>query len=135
MVEMVETAAILRNATPRSLVIMDEVGRGTTPRDGISVAYATLHHLVHVNKCRTLFATHFHELVDMSADEKAVGCYCTDIKVESGGQWSYVHKLRKGANRESHAMRVARMAGIPESAVRIAEGVVEKIKAREEELQ
>jgi DNA mismatch repair ATPase MutS len=68
MVEMLETAAILKHATPRSFVIMDEVGRGTTPEDGTAVGYASLHHLYHVNKCRTLFATHFHALADMTQD-------------------------------------------------------------------
>ncbi len=65
MVEMLETAEILRRATPRSLVIMDEVGRGTTVKDGLALAYATIHHLVTVNQCRALFATHFNELADM----------------------------------------------------------------------
>ncbi|KAF8945642.1 hypothetical protein BGZ52_009510, partial [Haplosporangium bisporale] len=65
MVEMTETASILQHATERSLVIMDEVGRGTATLDGCAIAYATLHHLHHVNKCRTLFATHYHELADM----------------------------------------------------------------------
>ncbi|KAF9915734.1 DNA mismatch repair ATPase msh1 [Lobosporangium transversale] len=65
MVEMSETASILQHATERSLVIMDEVGRGTATLDGCAIAYATLHHLYHVNRCRTLFATHYHELADM----------------------------------------------------------------------
>ncbi|KAI8594368.1 DNA mismatch repair protein MutS, partial [Dissophora ornata] len=65
MVEMTETASILQHATERSLVIMDEVGRGTATVDGCAIAYATLHHLYHINKSRTLFATHYHELADM----------------------------------------------------------------------
>lgn len=65
MVEMLETADILRRATPKSLVIMDEVGRGTTVKDGMAIAFATVHHLYTVNGCRTLFATHFHEIADM----------------------------------------------------------------------
>lgn len=111
MVEMLETATILNQATPRSFVIMDEIGRGTTPKDGIAVGYACLHHLYHTNQCRTLFATHFHALADMSHDFKNLGYYCTDIAVEDSGSFSYVHRLRKGVNRESHALKVARLAG------------------------
>ncbi|EEB88697.1 hypothetical protein MPER_13318, partial [Moniliophthora perniciosa FA553] len=88
MVEMLETAEILRRATPRSLVIMDEVGRGTTVDDGLAIAFATVHHLVSVNHCRALFATHFHELSDMLGYTTAgqgqgvfenVSFYCTDV--------------------------------------------------------
>jgi DNA mismatch repair ATPase MutS len=111
MVEMLETAHILKEATPQSFVIMDEVGRGTTPEDGIAVGYACLHHLYHVNKCRTLFATHFHALADMTGTFERLGCYCNDVHEESDGSFSYVHRLRKGVNRQSHALKVARVAG------------------------
>lgn len=113
MVEMLETASILRNATPRSFVIMDEVGRGTTPEDGIAVAYACLHHLYHINRCRTLFATHFHVLADMTEAWDGVGCFCTDVAESPSGAFSYVHRLRPGVNRQSHALKVARLAGKP----------------------
>lgn len=88
MVEMLETAEILRRATPQSLVIMDEVGRGTTVNDGLAIAFATVHHLLTVNRCRALFATHFHELADMlgySENHRGHGVFsgisffCTDI--------------------------------------------------------
>ncbi|KAI9813137.1 MAG: DNA mismatch repair ATPase msh1 [Pycnora praestabilis] len=111
MVEMLETAAILKQATPRSFVIMDEVGRGTTPEDGIAVGYACLHHLYHINRCRTLFATHFHVLADMTKDLEQVGCYCTDVAEDAQGSFYYVHRLRRGINRQSHALKVARIAG------------------------
>jgi DNA mismatch repair ATPase MutS len=111
MVEMLETAQILREATPRSFIIMDEVGRGTTPEDGIAVSYACLHHLCYVNQCRTLFATHFHALTDMTKGFEKLGCYCNDVQEEPDGKFSYVHRLRKGVNRESHALKVARVAG------------------------
>jgi DNA mismatch repair ATPase MutS len=111
MVEMLETAEILKQATPRSFVIMDEVGRGTTPEDGIAVGYACLHHLYHVNRCRSLFATHFHALADMTSEFENLGCYCTDVIEEGDGSFSYVHRLRKGVNRMSHALKVARLAG------------------------
>ena len=112
MVEMMETAAILNQATPQSFVIMDEIGRGTTPEDGIAVGFACLHHLYYKNLCRTLFATHFHTLADMTKDFKHLGCYCTDVVERPGGSFSFVHRLRKGVNRSSHALKVARLAGM-----------------------
>ena len=111
MVEMLETAQILKEATPRSFVIMDEVGRGTTPEDGIAVGYACLHHLYHVNQCLTLFATHFHALTEMTKDFDKLACYCNDVREEPDGKFSYVHRLKRGVNRESHALKVARVAG------------------------
>ncbi|USP76955.1 hypothetical protein yc1106_04229 [Curvularia clavata] len=128
MVEMLETAQILKEATPRSFVIMDEVGRGTTPEDGIAVGYACIHHLYHVNRCRTLFATHFHALADMTKDLEHLGCYCNDVIEEPNGNFSYVHRLRKGVNRESHALKVARIAGLPEDAVAVAAQVLQQIR-------
>ncbi|KAK4550247.1 hypothetical protein LTR36_003214 [Oleoguttula mirabilis] len=124
MVEMLEAAEILKQATPRSFVIMDEVGRGTTPEDGVAVGYACLHHLHHINKSRTLFATHFHALADMTRDFDALACYCTDVAEAGDGSWAYVHKLRRGVNRESHALKVARLAGLPESAMAVAAEVL-----------
>ncbi|KAI7325014.1 muts domain V [Hortaea werneckii] len=131
MVEMLETAEILKQATPRSFVIMDEVGRGTTPEDGIAVGYACLHHLHNVNRSRTLFATHFHALADMTSDFSALGCYCTDIAEEDDGSWAYVHRLRRGVNRKSHALKVARLAGLPESAVEVAGAVLADMQRHE----
>jgi DNA mismatch repair ATPase MutS len=111
MVEMLETAAILREATPRSFVIMDEIGRGTTPADGTAIAYACLEHLYKVNKSRTLFATHFHVLTEMIRHLPAVACYCSDIVANSDGSFSFVHRLQKGVNTQSHALKVASLAG------------------------
>ncbi|OJD14874.1 hypothetical protein AJ78_04821 [Emergomyces pasteurianus Ep9510] len=127
MVEMLETATILKSATSRSFVIMDEVGRGTTPEDGTAVGFACLHHLHNVNQCRTLFATHFHVLADMTARFERLGRYCTDVKEDSSGAFSFVHRLRRGVNRESHALKVARLAGLPESAIDVAKDVLRKI--------
>ncbi|KAI1466861.1 muts domain V-domain-containing protein [Daldinia caldariorum] len=135
MVEMLETAAILRLATPRSLVIMDEVGRGTTPEDGAAVAFAALHHLATVNRSRALFATHFHALADLAAERGlmreqggagVVDAYCTDVEEDGSGGFVYVHKLRKGVNRESHALKVARLANLPEAAIAVAKEVLQK---------
>ncbi|KAL5456689.1 hypothetical protein PMIN07_006592 [Paraphaeosphaeria minitans] len=128
MVEMLETAQILKEATPRSFVIMDEVGRGTTPEDGIAVGYACLHHLYHINQSRTLFATHFHALTDMTKDFEKLGCYCNDVAEEADGRFSYVHRLRKGVNRQSHALKVARVAGIPEEAIAVAAQLLQELK-------
>lgn len=130
MVEMLETAHILRIATPRSFVVMDEVGRGTTPEDGIAVSYAALEHLATKNKCRSLFATHFHVLADMTRDWESVECLCTDVVEDVGDAkgWSFVHKVRKGVNRESHALKVARLAGMPESVVASARAVLEGLR-------
>jgi DNA mismatch repair ATPase MutS len=128
MVEMLETATILKHATQRSFVIMDEIGRGTTPEDGTAVAFASLHHLYYTNKCRTLFATHFHDLADMVVKEEmeGVGFYCTDVEEDGkGGGFRYVHRLREGVNRRSHALKVARLAGLPEEAIAVARKVLD----------
>ena len=130
MVEMLETAEILKQATPRSFVIMDEVGRGTTPQDGLAVAYACLHHLHHTNQSRTLFATHFHALADMTARWAKVGRYCTDVDEDSDGKWSYLHKLQKGVNRQSHALKVAELAGVPSDAIEVARRVLADLDER-----
>ncbi|KAL3475401.1 muts domain V-domain-containing protein [Aspergillus californicus] len=127
MVEMLETAAILKQATPRSFVIMDEVGRGTTPEDGTAVSYACLHHLHYRNQCRTLFATHFHALADMTHEFPALGRYCTDVKETTSGSFSFVHRLRKGVNRESHALKVAQLAGLPRETLDLARSVRDNI--------
>ncbi|KDQ19718.1 hypothetical protein BOTBODRAFT_101826 [Botryobasidium botryosum FD-172 SS1] len=127
MVEMLETAEILKRATDRSLVIMDEVGRGTTVTDGIAIAFATVHHLYSTNRCRALFATHFHELANMlgySEDQntgktgpfKDIGFFCTDVD----GSFSYTHRLRPGVNRDSHGVKVAKQGGMPRSAIEVA---------------
>ncbi|KAI9839809.1 MAG: DNA mismatch repair ATPase msh1 [Thelocarpon superellum] len=124
MVEMLESAAILRQATSRSLVIMDEVGRGTTSEDGVAVGYACLEHLYHVNRCRTLFATHFHALADLTASMDHLACYCTDVVEDGDGSFSYIHRLRPGVNRQSHALKVARLAGMPDRAIQVAKQVL-----------
>ena len=128
MVEMLETAAILRNATSRSFIIMDEIGRGTTPEDGIAVAFACLWFLGRRCGCRTLFATHFHGLVDLVGEKglEGVGYYCTDVEEDVRGGFRYVHKLREGVNRKSHALKVARLAGMPEEAIGIARDIMEE---------
>ncbi|EEP76682.1 hypothetical protein UREG_01531 [Uncinocarpus reesii 1704] len=124
MVEMLETAAILKHASQRSFVIMDEVGRGTAPEDGIAIGFACLQHLHDVSRCRTLFATHFHSLADMTSDFGNLGRYCTGIIEESNGSFSFIHKLEPGVNRKSHALKVARIAGVPQSVIEVARTVL-----------
>ncbi|KAJ3775091.1 muts domain V-domain-containing protein [Lentinula raphanica] len=134
MVEMLETAEILRRATPRSLVIMDEVGRGTTVKDGIALAFATIHHLLSVNRCRTLFATHFHELSEMLGYREGVpfgqgafgnvAFHCTTLEEMENGMFSYSYRLRPGVNRDSHGLKVAQLAGMPQQAISVAQDVL-----------
>ncbi|GJC80004.1 mutS 1 [Colletotrichum liriopes] len=112
MVEMMETAQILRGATPRSFVIMDEIGRGTTPEDGTAVAYACLHHLVTINQCRTLFATHFHKVADLAIAEGW-------LRTARGRG-----DVAQGVNRQSHALKVARLANLPGPAISVAQKVL-----------
>jgi len=128
MVEMLETAAILKQATPRSFVIMDEVGRGTTPEDGTAVSFACLHHLHYHNQSRTLFATHFHGLADMTRNFERLERYCTDVKETASGSFSFVHRLRKGVNRESHALKVAQLAGLPQETIDLAARVRQEMR-------
>lgn len=128
MVEMLETATILKQATPKSFVIMDEVGRGTTPEDGTAVSFACLHHLHNHNKSRVLFATHFHALADMTEDFDKLARYCTDVKDMPSGAFSFVHRLRKGVNRESHALKVAQLAGLPKGTLELAMRVRQEMK-------
>ncbi|KAK9247081.1 muts domain V-domain-containing protein [Lipomyces tetrasporus] len=128
MVEMLETANILNNATSRSFVIMDEIGRGTTPIEGLAVAYGCLHHLYHVNQSRTLFATHFHDLAEMIKDLPHAACYCTDLKEDENGVFYFIHKLRRGVNHRSHALHVAKLAGVPSAAIDVAEKALCKLE-------
>lgn len=131
MVEMLETASILRDATEKSFVIMDEVGRGTAPEDGTAVAYASLHHLYHVNQCRTLFATHFHDLAEMTQEWPQLSQYCTDLYEDDSGAFNFVHRLRPGVNKKSHALRVAKMAGLPAAALEVAQAVLDSGKSHQ----
>ncbi|KAK0505891.1 muts domain V-domain-containing protein [Armillaria luteobubalina] len=139
MVEMLETAEILRRATPQSLVIMDEVGRGTTVNDGLAIAYATVHHLVTQNRCRALFATHFHELSDMlgyseqtslSSSFESVSFLCTDVDETEAGRFTYSYRVRPGVNRDSHGLKVALLAGMPQQALTVAGNALEILKSR-----
>ena len=134
MMEMLETATILNQATPRSFVLVDELGRGTTPEAGIAVGYACLHHLHHHNKSRVLFATHFHALADMSKTFESLSCYCTNVVEGDDGSFSYLHRLSRGVNRESHALKVAQLAGMPDIAMATARQVLQSFDVKTTEV-
>ncbi|KAL9542777.1 hypothetical protein MBANPS3_008440 [Mucor bainieri] len=123
MVEMSEVSTILQHATAKSTVIMDEVGRGTSTKDGFSLAFGILDYLHNTTKCRTIFATHFHELADRVHDYQHLKCYRTGLDVNEQGNWSFVHRVEPGVCRESHGIKVAQLAGLPESVTKKAESM------------
>ncbi|MEO1549620.1 MAG: DNA mismatch repair protein MutS [Pseudomonadota bacterium] len=113
MVEMVETAAILNQAGPGALVILDEIGRGTATYDGLSIAWATLEHLHDQNRCRTLFATHYHELTALT--ERLGGLATASVAVkECENEVIFLHEVRAGTADRSYGVQVAKLAGLPE---------------------
>jgi DNA mismatch repair protein MutS len=128
MVEMVETAAILNQATPRSLVILDEIGRGTSTYDGLSIAWATVEHLHDKVRCRALFATHYHELTALEKTLAALSCHTMSIK-EWQGDIVFLHGVVPGAAERSYGIHVARLAGLPAPVIRRAEAVLKVIEA------
>ena len=130
MVEMVETAAILNQATARSLVILDEIGRGTATFDGLSIAWATLEHLHEVNRCRALFATHYHELTALSSRLAALACRTMRVK-EWQGDVVFLHEIAIGAADRSYGLHVARLAGLPGAVLDRAEEVLHALETGE----
>jgi DNA mismatch repair protein MutS len=131
MVEMVETAAILNQATARSLVILDEIGRGTATFDGLSIAWATLEHLHDVNKCRALFATHFHELGALKERLAALAPYTMRVK-EWQNEVVFLHEVAQGAADRSYGIHVAQLAGLPAAVVMRAEEVLAALEKGEQ---
>ena len=131
MVEMVETAAILNQADDRALVILDEIGRGTATWDGLSIAWAVLEHLHEVNRCRALFATHYHELTALAARLDGVENRTVAVR-EWEGEVVFLHEVRDGAADRSYGVQVAKLAGLPEAAVRRARAVLEALEEGEQ---
>ncbi|MBV9861236.1 MAG: DNA mismatch repair protein MutS [Alphaproteobacteria bacterium] len=123
MVEMVETAAILNQAGPRSFVILDEIGRGTATFDGLSIAWAALEHLHEVNRCRALFATHYHELTALAAKLPALTCHTMRVK-EWKGDVVFLHEVAPGTADRSYGIHVAKLAGLPRAVTARAEEVL-----------
>jgi DNA mismatch repair protein MutS len=128
MVEMNETASILNNLSDRSLVLLDEIGRGTSTYDGISIAWAMVEYL-HENKLRakTLFATHYHELNEMENSFSRVKNYCVSIK-ELNNKVIFLRKLKRGGSEHSFGIHVARMAGMPRSVVSRADEILKELE-------
>ena len=131
MVEMVETAAILNQATPQSLVILDEIGRGTATFDGLSIAWATLEHLHEVNRCRALFATHYHELGALKERLAALAPYTMRVK-EWQNEVVFLHEVAPGAADRSYGIHVAQLAGLPAAVVSRAEEVLAVLEKGEQ---
>jgi len=132
MVEMVETAAILNQATSRSLVILDEIGRGTATFDGLSIAWAAIEHLHEANRCRALFATHFHELTALA--ERLPRISNATLKVtEWNGEVVFLHEVIPGAADRSYGLQVARLAGLPHSVVERARTILSELERSDRE--
>jgi DNA mismatch repair protein MutS len=131
MVEMVETAAILNQAGPRALVILDEIGRGTATFDGLSIAWACVEHLHEVNRCRALFATHYHELTALASRLEAMKPHSMRVK-EWRGDVVFLHEVEPGAADRSYGIHVARLAGLPDAVVARAEDVLKTLETGEQ---
>ena len=128
MVEMVETAAILNQAGARALVILDEIGRGTATYDGLSIAWASVEHLHNANRCRSLFATHYHELTALSSTLPDLACYTMRVK-EWQGDVVFLHEVAPGAADRSYGIHVAKLAGIPHPVIERAEAVLSLLES------
>ena len=133
MVEMVETAAILNQATPRSLVILDEIGRGTSTYDGLSIARAVIEHLHNDPRlgCKTLFATHYHELTQLAATLPGVRNYSVAV-AEEGGDVIFLHRIVPGGADRSYGVHVARLAGLPQGVINRAWEVLADLESQGE---
>ena len=128
MVEMVETASILHQATDRSFVILDEIGRGTATYDGVSIAWAVAEYLYHNTRCRGLFATHYHELTRLDELLPALHCYTMHVK-EWRGELSFLHKVIPGVADKSYGVHVARLAGMPKPVLERAGALLQLLEA------
>jgi DNA mismatch repair protein MutS len=130
MVEMIETAAILNQATPNSIVILDEVGRGTSTWDGLAIAWAAVEHLHEVNRCRALFATHYHELTGLADTLSA--CANASLRAQEwGGDLVFLHEVKPGPADRSYGVAVAKLAGLPTAAVKRAEAVLKRLESKD----
>ncbi len=130
MVEMVETAAILNQAGPKSLVILDEIGRGTATYDGLSIAWAAVEHLHEVNRCRALFATHYHELKALKSRLEALALHAMKVR-EWRGDVIFLHEVGPGSADRSYGIQVAKLAGLPPAVVARAEQVLANLEKGE----
>ncbi len=131
MVEMVETATILNQAGPRALVILDEIGRGTATYDGLSIAWAVVEHLHEENRCRALFATHYHELTALAAKLQRLQCQTMRVK-EWKGDVVFLHEVAPGAADRSYGIHVGGLAGLPGKVISRAEQVLSNLEKGEQ---
>jgi DNA mismatch repair protein MutS len=131
MVEMVETAAILNQATERSLVILDEIGRGTATFDGLSIAWACVEHLHETSRCRSLFATHYHELTSLQNRLSQLSCHALKVK-EWKGDIIFLHEVEEGSADHSYGIHVAKLAGLPPAVVDRARQVLDLLQSSEQ---
>ncbi len=132
MVEMNEVANILRNATSKSLLILDEIGRGTSTFDGLSIAWAVIEHISSPKLlgAKTLFATHYHELTELEGTISGVNNYCIAVK-EQGDDIVFLRKIVKGGADRSYGIQVAKLAGVPESIINRAKEISEELCAND----
>ena len=128
MVEMTEVANILRNATSNSLLILDEIGRGTSTFDGLSIAWAVVEHISNPKLlgAKTLFATHYHELTELEGKLSNVNNYCIAVK-EKGDDIVFLRKIVKGGADKSYGIQVAKLAGVPDSVIERAKELVQEL--------
>ena len=130
MVEMAETSAILHSATARSLVLLDEIGRGTSTYDGVSIAWAVSEHLHNQVRCKTVFATHYHELTQLAEELVAVRNYNVGVR-EVGDQVLFLHRLQPGGADRSYGIEVGRLAGLPADVIRRAREVLHLLEGEQ----
>ncbi len=129
MVEMQETATILNQASSKSLVILDEIGRGTSTFDGMSIAWSTIEYLLEKIKCRTLFATHYHEITELSNKYEAIKLYTLKVN-EYDSKLIFLHDVVKGISKGSYGINVANMAGFPKSVTNRAENILKYLESK-----
>ena len=132
MVEMTEVANILRNATSKSLLVLDEIGRGTSTFDGLSIAWAVVEHISNPKLlgAKTLFATHYHELTELEGKLNNVNNYCIAVK-ERGDDIVFLRKIVSGGADKSYGIQVAKLAGLPDSVLERAKIIVEELSAND----
>jgi DNA mismatch repair protein MutS len=133
MVEMTETAVILNTATPRSLIILDEIGRGTATFDGLSIAWSVVEHLHHHTRAKTLFATHYHELTELAELLPGVKNYHLSVK-EAGHEIVFLRRVEPGSADKSYGIEVARLAGLPAQVLDRAREILKKHEEGEHEI-
>ena len=127
MVEMAETSAILHTATRRSLVLLDEIGRGTSTYDGVSIAWAVSEHLHERVRCKTIFATHYHELTQLADELAAVRNFTVEVR-EIGDEVLFLHRLRPGGADRSYGIEVGRLAGLPPAVLTRARTILSRLE-------